>query len=512
MALFESVLLLMMMAIILLQVSRRLTIPYPTMLAMAGVGVAALPWAPDIRIDPQLVMALFIAPALLDAAYDFPLRAIRRYWLALLTLAVMAVLLTTAAVAWVGVALGGLPVAAAIALGAIVSPPDAAAATAMLRRLPLPRATVTVLKGESLLNDAVALLIFSAAVGVAAGTQSPSQLLPQLALAVPGGIVVGIVLGRISTVVLPHLSGTLGGILFQFTMTFGTWLIAEYLQLSAILAVVAAAMTVARHGPNRPPARDRVFSFTVWSTVVFLLNVLAFLLVGLEARVAVLALGREQLWHALSFAAVVVFVVIGVRMVWVMLGNRMAQPIFRLQGRSDAPSLAQGVVSAWCGMRGLVTLATALALPQEFPGRDLILLSALAVVLGTLIVQGITLGPLIRMLRFAADNSLVEELASARVVLLDLAIEGLSQRDDEPARSLRDRYLTERSQAAGGGRRTATAADDLHRQCIDTQRRKLFELWTAGEIDDDVFHSLELELDLQELASSPTDRFELIEE
>jgi CPA1 family monovalent cation:H+ antiporter len=163
-------------------------------------------------------------------------------------------------------------------------------------------------------------------------------------------------------------------------------------------------------------------------------------------------------------------------------------------------------------MRGLVTLATALALPQEFPGHDLILLSALAVVLGTLIVQGITLGPLIRMLRFAADSSLVKELASARVVLLDLAIEGLRQRDDEPARSLRDRYLTERSEAAGGGPRTATAADDLHRQCIDTQRRKLFELWTAAEIDDDVFHSLELELDLQELASSPTDRFELIEE
>jgi len=250
----------------------------------------------------------------------------------------------------------------------------------------------------------------------------------------------------------------------------------------------------------------------VWSTVVFLLNVLAFLLVGLEARVAVLTLGREQLWHALSFAGVVVLVVIGVRIVWVMLSNRIAQPIFRLQGRSDAPSLAQGVVSAWCGMRGLVTLATALALPQEFPGRDLILLSALAVVLGTLIVQGITLGPLIRMLHFAADNSLLEELASARVVLLDLAIEGLSQRDDETARSLRDRYLTERSEAARGGPRTATAADDLHRQCIDTQRKKLFELWAAGEIDDDVFHSLELELDLQELASSPTDRFELIEE
>ena len=135
MALFESVLMLMLLAVILLQVSRRLTIPYPTMLAMAGVAVAALPWAPNIAIDPHLVMALFIAPALLDAAYDFPLRAIRRYWMPLLALAVMAVLLTTAAVAWAAVALAGLPLAAAVALGAIVSPPDAAAATAMLGRL-----------------------------------------------------------------------------------------------------------------------------------------------------------------------------------------------------------------------------------------------------------------------------------------------------------------------------------------------------------------------------------------
>jgi NhaP-type Na+/H+ or K+/H+ antiporter len=166
MDLFESTLILLFVAIVLLQISRRLAVPYPTMLAMAGVAVAALPWAPGIVMEPQLALALFIAPVLLDAAYDMPPRELWRYSMPLVALAVVAVLLTTAAVAWVAVALAGIPMAAAVALGAIVAPPDAAAATAMLSRFSLPRRMVTVLKGESLLNDAVAIVIFSTAVAL----------------------------------------------------------------------------------------------------------------------------------------------------------------------------------------------------------------------------------------------------------------------------------------------------------------------------------------------------------
>ena len=147
MPLFESVLTLLLLAILLLQVSRRLRIPYPTMLAGAGLCVAAMPWTPDVSLDPHLVLVLFIAPAILDAAFEFPMRAIRRYWAPLFALAVVAVLLTTAAVAWAGIVFAGMPIAAAIALGAIVSPPDAAAAAAMLSRPSMPRSTVTVLKG-----------------------------------------------------------------------------------------------------------------------------------------------------------------------------------------------------------------------------------------------------------------------------------------------------------------------------------------------------------------------------
>src|SRR5271166_1083849 len=293
MALFESTLTLLLAAIALLQVSRRFAIPYPTMLALAGVVVAALPWAPNIGIDPHLALALFIAPALLDAAYDLPPRAIRRNWAPLLALAAIAVLLTTAAVAWAGVALAGLPLAAAIALGAIVAPPDAAAATAMLDRFALPRRTVTILKGEGLLNDAVALLIFSAAVSATAA-QSLSGIIPALALAVPGGLLLGILIGKVYLVLAARLAGTLGGTLFQFVATFGAWLIADRLRVSAILTMAAYAMTIARYIPERQSPRDRVLSYSVWEVAIFLLNVLAFLLTGMQARAIVMRLDPGQ--------------------------------------------------------------------------------------------------------------------------------------------------------------------------------------------------------------------------
>ena len=301
MALFQSILTLLLLSVLLLQASRRLHIPYPTMLAVAGLLVAALPWASALTFDPGLALALFIAPAILNSAFDFPLRAIRTYWLSLLTLAVVAVLVTTAVVAWAGVALAGLPLAAAVVLGAIVSPPDAAAAAAMLSRPDIPRSTVTVLKGESLLNDAVALLIFGVALEVATDGGPVSHALPRLALAVPGGLLLGFVTGRIAGILIRFLVGTLGCILFQFLFTFTTWMLAERLGVSPILAVVAAAMTAAQRD-SPMSALDRIHSNAVWVVVVFVLNVMAFLFVGLEARGIVRSLPPEQLRHDLRFA------------------------------------------------------------------------------------------------------------------------------------------------------------------------------------------------------------------
>jgi Na+/H+ antiporter len=512
MALFENMLVLMLVAVVFLQVSRKLAVPYPTMLAVAGVIVASLPRAPEIAIDPHLAMALFISPALLDAAYDLPPRTISRDWLPLLSLTVWVIVLTTAAVAWVGVSVGGLPLAAAIALGAIVAPPDAAAAAAMLRRFALPRRTVAILEGESLLNDAASLLIFSAAVGVTTSAASLTSLAPQLVIAVPGGVIFGVILGRTYMLFSPRLAGTLGGTLFEFVTVFGTWIIAERLHLSAILAVVAFVMTIAHYMPARQAARTRLHSYSVWQTVVFLLNVLAFLLMGLQARAIVRDLGPHELSNALGFAAAVFTTVVVVRVVWVLAYNRLVHYFLSPQSHHLRPTLRMSTVVSWCGMRGLVTLATALALPAAFPSRELIVLSALAVVLGSLIVQGLTLGPLIRALGFEPDITLERDLVTARLALIDTATAQLGARDDKAAASLRSFYEEERILVAGSQHpRVVSETDRLRLALIAAQRAKLNTMRDDGVIDDDVFHVVEQDLDFAELAASPPEKLEIID-
>ena len=239
MTFFESLILLLLAAVVLLQVARRLALPYPSMLAVAGVCVALVPGAPMIVIDPGTVLALFIAPVLLDAAFDFPLGAAQRLWRPLVMLAVVAVVATAGAAAWVGWAFAGLPIAAALVLGAIVAPPDAAAATAVLGTVTLPRATTAVLKGESLFNDATALLLFSQALAIHqhAGLDLSQGL--RLTLAAPGGIVLGIALGLAMRRVRRYIAGTLGDNLLQFLVAFLVWIVAEHLRLSAVLTEVA---------------------------------------------------------------------------------------------------------------------------------------------------------------------------------------------------------------------------------------------------------------------------------
>ncbi|HTV78520.1 MAG TPA: cation:proton antiporter [Steroidobacteraceae bacterium] len=508
MALFQSILTLLLLSVLLLQASRRLHIPYPTMLAVAGVLVAALPWAAAVSFDPGLALALFIAPAILDSAFDFPLRAIRTYWLSLLALAVVAVLVTTAVVAWAGVALGGLPLAAAIVLGAIVSPPDAAAAAAMLNRPDLPHSTATVLKGESLLNDAVALLIFGVALSVATDGGPVAHALPRLALAIPGGLLLGFLSGQLAMFVMRFLIGTLGGILFQFLVTFATWVVAERLGVSPVLAVVAAAMTVAQHD-GRMAALDRIHSNAVWVVVVFVLNVLAFLFVGLEARGIVRSLPAAQLHQDLRFAGIVLALVIGVRIVLVMTYNRAVQRLIRHWRGTGGPTLKQGVVAAWCGMRGMVTLAAALALPGGFPQRDLVVLSALAVVLGTLVLQGATLEPLIRFLKFPADDAREREKARVRILLTESAMASLAGRDDAVARQLRvelELELADHRAALRPGR-----LDGLRVNAIALQRELLRRMRHECQVEDEIYRALEQELDLHELASMRRLQLELID-
>jgi CPA1 family monovalent cation:H+ antiporter len=283
MTFFESLIVLLLVAIALLQVARRLALPYPAMLAGAGVLVALIPGAPAISIDPSTYLALFITPAVVDAAYDFPPGATRRFLAPLIMYAVVAVVLTTGIVAWIAHAVLGLPLAAGIALGAIVAPPDAAAATAVLRKFNLPRRTDAVLKGESLFNDATALLLFSGALTVMAGKGLTLPVALRLGFAAPGGLLLGIACAYVIRHINRLVKDTLGGNVLQFVFAYLIWIAADHLRLSAVLCVIGFAMTLASKMTSDDfDARMRVQSFAVWSSVVFTLNVFAFLLMGMR--------------------------------------------------------------------------------------------------------------------------------------------------------------------------------------------------------------------------------------
>jgi CPA1 family monovalent cation:H+ antiporter len=512
MALFESLLALLLVSILLLKVSGHIGVPYPTMLAFAGACVAALPWAPEIDMEPRLALALFIAPALVDAAYDLPPRELRRDWLPLTWLALIAVVLTTAAVAWVGWVWAGMPLAAAVALGAIVAPPDAAAAAAVLTKFPLPRRTMALLRGESLLNDAGALLIFTAALAIASRQEtSVSDMIPTLLLAAPGGVILGLIFARVYLLLKRWLGPTLTARVSEFVITFATWVVAEHLNVSAILAVVTFAITAAHYGSENRTARDRVHSYAIWQIVVFVLNVLAFLLMGLQARTILSRLASSGLWDAIWFGTTILGVVIAVRIVWVMVGTLVPR-LFHHHGAASRTPMREAVLISWCGMRGLVTLATAFALPSGFPRRDVIVLSAFIVVLGSLVIEGLTVGPLIKLLRLEPDNSLDVEISKARAAMVDAALASLKDGTSAAANAVRAEYQAMR--AIASDRRNPqgdTEHDQLRVGAIGAQREVLAALRRGGKISGDAFHRLEEELDWAELHAAPREELEVLD-
>lgn len=512
MALFELTLVLLLLAVVLTALSRRLQVPYPALLALAGAGIGFLPGAPTIEIEPELALALFVAPVLLDAAYDTSLRDLRRNWIPLISLAFGAVVFTTVSVAYVGWYFGGLPLAAAIALGAIVAPPDAIAANVVLGQFKVPYRITAILQGESLLNDATALLIFRFAVASATVPLLFSTAAPIIALSTIGSVAVGLILGRLSYLIIWRIEDAASGTIVQFASTFAVWILAEEIGLSAIITIVVYAMTVARSTPRRISARNRVSSYSVWETAVFVLNVLAFVLMGLQARLIIGRLAEDGQKEAFIFALGILAIVIVARLVWVLGVGAILRYLARVTNSSRkamAPTFRGGVLIGWCGMRGLVTLATAFALPADFPGRDPIVLAAFCVVLGTLVFQGMTLKPLLRVLDFNPDDSVEREVTVARVAITEAALATLAQETSVAAETVREQYKAQRAiaESAQAGR-DATEHDRLRLNAIDRQRDALEQLRADGTIGDEAYHRVEEEIDWDELAASPRGRFQ----
>jgi monovalent cation/hydrogen antiporter len=506
----ETLLALILAAALLAAAARRVGAPYPVFLALGGALLAFVPGAPSLTVPPELALALFVAPILLDAAYDASPRDLRDNWVPLTSLVVVAVGLTAIAVALVARTLmPGMSWAPAIALGAVVAPPDAAAATAVLRPLRPPHRILTILEGESLLNDASALLIYRLAVGaVGANSFSIGAVAPTFLLAVAGSVVVGPALGWLLLRVMDRVQHVPTAIILQFASTLGVWMLADRIGLSAVLTMVCYAMTVARTAPERVPARMRIPSYAVWETAVFVLNILAFILIGLQIRPILDSLEPADRGRYLLLAGAVLLTVIVVRVAWHMsfnavirwrdrrLGFHPPRPMLR-------PTVGSGLVISWAGMRGIVSLAAALALPPSFPFRDVIVFTAFSVVLGTLTIQGLTLKLLLRALDLHDDDPVGHELAAARERALRAGL--ASFEDDRSPVADAVRYEFTEHLASGGGEagdHGESVHTEIHRRALEAARQAVIAMRSNEEIGDDAFHEIEEELDWLEMAGS----------
>jgi CPA1 family monovalent cation:H+ antiporter len=419
---------------------------------------------------------------------------------------VVAVGVTTFAVAWLVHSLvPDLPWAAAIALGAIVAPPDAAAASAILRQLHIPHRLVVILEGESLLNDATALLIYRLAVSAAMGSTFSTSVVAWQGLAMVGSVLAGFVLAQIFVRIVERVKDVPSAIIMQFVGAFGVWILADEIGLSAIVTVVTFAITAARITPERTPASLRLPSYAVWETVVFVLNVVAFVAIGLQVRPILDSLEGDQRTHYLQIAGLVFATVVIVRIAWVFTYNGIAALKRRLFGPGSwpgefVPTFAGMFIVSWCGMRGIVTLATAFALPDAFPYRGLILLCAFTVVAGTLVVQGLTLRPLIVLFGLKDDGTVEKEIHIAQAQLARVAAEIIDKDDSDVAQMLRSEFaMPDDEDAAGDSKSEHAVRNRLRARIIAAQRRDLVRMRRAAEIGDDAFHRIEEHLDRVEV-------------
>jgi CPA1 family monovalent cation:H+ antiporter len=514
---FETTLALLGMALILSVVAGRLRVPYPSFLVVGGLAIGFLPIAPGVELDPTLVFALFLPPVLFSAAYTTSWRDFVENIRPILALAVMLVALTTYVVARVAdYLIPELPIQAAFVLGAIISPPDAAAATAVLGRMKLPERVVTIVEGESLVNDAIALVLYNFAIQLTvAGRFSATDAGIALGISVVGSIALGLAIGFAWNFLIQRLTDPLIGIAASFLVAFATYMIAEPLHVSGVLAVVTVGLVFAWRAPSMLSAEARLEAAPVWQLAIFILNALAFVLIGLQLPGIVAALPGYSLVALSVDAALIALTAIIVRLIWTVGVSQFIRLIGGKNARHRIVDWREALVIGWSGMRGLVSLAAALALPETiqggapFPARAIILFITFAVILATLVVQGLTLSGLVRLLKIEGDGSAEREERLARAEAAVAAIASIDKLAENPAlpREVLDRirllYLARLRQASGEEEPTASPSnadfvDAVRLVAIGAERAALLRLRHRRTIGDGPVKKLQHELDLAE--------------
>jgi monovalent cation/hydrogen antiporter len=517
---FELVLILMAAVLSLELLARRVHMPPAAAFILGGIALALIPGTPDIELDPDLALVLFLPPLLLAGAYFTVWRDFRANLRIILQLAIGAVVFTTAAVGivahWVDPA---LPWAACFALGAIVSPPDAVSAKAVLQRVSLPPRVTVLLEGESLVNDATGLVLYRFAVAAAlTGTFSAGSAVASFGALAVGGIAVGLAFGWLVSVLLARLRDPTLSVIASFLVAWVSYIAGDALHVSGVLTTVTCGLVMGRRQHSILSADTRMRAEAVWEVVGFILESLIFILIGLSLRGVLQRLGGS--WHAIEplmpAALATIATVILSRFAWILPATYVPRALIPALRRIDPyPPFGVPIVMSWAGMRGVVSLAAALALPEGFPGRDFILATTFAVILVTVLVQGATLAPLIRALRLGRytrqqANTLPEAEARAQMAAAQLAaVEKLSIRDDQTQRhprlveqySYRARAAARFSEAAGGLAEQKRDHFTVVLAAITAGRTEILRMHSAGSIHDTVLHALEHDLDLEEMSA-----------
>ena len=491
-------------------------VPYPIPLVLGGLLLGLVPGLPDVQLDPDLVLLVFLPPLLYSAAFFADLHALRADARVIALNAIGLVLATAAVVAVIGHELLDLTWPMAFALGAIVSPTDPAAATAIMRRVGAPRRLVNILEGESLFNDATALVAYKVAVGVAVGESfSAGHTVLEFFYEAGGGIAIGLAVGWMIGEVRRRVSDINTELTISLFSAYGAFVPADLLGVSGVLAAVACGTYVGFRAREIASPEARLQADGLWSTLTFLLNAALFILIGLQLPVIVDGLGGRDTSEVLADAAAVCVAVVAVRFVWNFFITALIRTLDRRPSQqARRASWQTRVVGAWSGMRGAVSLAAALALPLGVPGRELIQFVTFALILVTVVGQGLTLPWLIRRLGVVEDSTEEDdEELRARLAIARAALDRVDELESEDW--LREetidrvRRLYEFRQRRFKVRAGKLDSDEdieersmryqrLMHEIYGAQRRTLVELRNGGDISTDVMRRVEREVDLEE--------------
>ncbi|HYP89439.1 MAG TPA: Na+/H+ antiporter [Polyangiaceae bacterium] len=516
---FELIVGMFLAVIVLHYLASRLALPPAVALLVGGGALAFTPGLPTIHLNPNLVLLVFLPPLLMDGAWFTAHASFRKHLRGILSLAIGAVLFTTGVVAVVTKLLvPALPWAACVALGAIVSPPDAVSARAVLQRVKLPRRLSTFLEGESLLNDATGLVLFRFAVAaVLTGAFSIPAAAGSFAVLVAGGVAVGGVIGGAWVRLVRRLGDDSLVICASILVCWVAYMAGELLHVSGVIATVTAGLICGWYQHVVFSATTRIRGIATWQVLVFLLEAAVFMLIGSSLRDVLERVGGAGVvvqTMGLTVLAIVLAVTLA-RFVWVF-GTDLVLRTLRLAGVSRAQPLGPGAatVMSWAGMRGVVTLAVALTLPDAMPGRDLMLVTAFAVILVTVLLQGMTLGAVIRWARLREDDSAQPplEIFAAEAAVLKARLEAVEHLAYDANGQLIHPQLLDfhrrRANAAANFQGTAEKREqaiaahfDVIIASIAAGRIELVRLHRAHEINDEILHNLEHDLDLEELGA-----------